>query len=101
MSVYSSIVVAPTTPVEARAHGDESRLAVVQFGSSEGGCLVVQGGPEVMVALFDRARTDLVAAIAKAWPVEDAHAAEKVAVSHDDKQVTAPPTALPTGRNHQ
>ena len=64
-------VVARTSP--ATAYNPEgSRYVVVRFGDAAG--IAIQGDPNEMVALFDRIRSDVIAAVGKAWPVETAHA---------------------------
>ena len=89
MSVQASIVIRADQHFEVSTQSVEPdddyfpngvRIASVRFGdrfgAAAGGVITVQGDPEPMLALFDRIRSELVAACGKAWPVETAHVAD-------------------------
>ena len=88
MSVHASIVIDSDQHFEVATHDspphryqpEGGHIAAVRLQGGLGGAITIQGDPEPMLALFDRIRSELIAAIGKAWPTEMAHAPEQVGV---------------------
>lgn len=79
-AVTTHFVMDADTPVTVDTHeftelGTDYRIVSFDLGEYRHGRITVQGDPEVMLALVDRLRAEVVAAVGTTWPVEQAHAA--------------------------